>query len=454
MYLLENCDEPVAIVGAGASGLLSAIAVLGAGRSVVLVERDRDWRTGPAYATTDQVHLLNVAAGRLSATTVHPLDFVDWAAQRFAGVTPDAFLPRRMYGTYLRERLERAARNAPGHVRRVTGEAVALERGRAGDGWLVMLDDGRWIVASHVVLALGNPPCAPIPGSHGLVVDDPWMFCAWAQPEPHDAVVLVGSGLTAVDVALSLRARGHEGPIRMLSRRGMLPRAHELPCTRRAVVDAQDAPATAAGLVRWFRTQVAAARGDWRVVIDAVRPHSNEIWAALPSDERARLVRHVSRYWEVHRHRVAPQVHHVIEELLADGRLTVHRGTVTGVEPTGGRTRVVIREAGRERALRADWVVNCTGPNFDLRAHAAPIVRSLFARGLGRSGPLGSGFDVTGEGALVGCDGEVTPDVSVVGPLRRGVEWETTAIPEIREQAEALARHVRALGVRFEAVFD
>src|SRR5205823_10955447 len=144
---------------------------------------------------------------------------------------------------------------APAVLRRVTGEAVALERTPSGE-LLVRLDDGRSFVAAHVVLALGNPPGAPLASARGLVVDDPWTFCAWAQPSVNDAVVLVGSGLTAVDVVLSLRARGHEGPLRMVSRHGLLPRAHDRPCTRRALLHDVAPPARAVGLLRWFRAEV------------------------------------------------------------------------------------------------------------------------------------------------------------------------------------------------------
>jgi len=41
-------------------------------------------------------------------------------------------------------------------------------------------------------------------------------------------------------------------------------------------------------------------------------------------------------------------------------------------------------------------------------------------------------------GSIAGTDGQVW----LVGPLRRGERWETTAIPEIRAQAAALPRQL------------
>src|SRR5205085_974187 len=166
---------------------------------------------------------------------------------------------------------------------------------------------------------------------------------------------------------------------------------------------------------------------------------------SLPDPERARLLRHASRYWEVHRHRMAPDVAVQMHELVSSGRIQLCTGAVMGVEGTAhGTSHVTVRGTpGRESTMVADWVVNCSGPNFDLRRAGAPLLCSLFTSGIARPGPLGLGLDVTPEGSLVDRRGHASRSVSVVGPLRRGVDWETTAIPDIRRQVEALAPRLR-----------
>jgi uncharacterized NAD(P)/FAD-binding protein YdhS len=429
MEIIEK-DGPIVVVGAGAAGVLSAMALLRSGAGpVVLVERDERWSMGPAYATCDPHHLLNVPASKLSADADRPCDFVEWASRRVAGVTGEQFLPRGLYGEYLRDALGAAAPARSGRrLVKITDEATSLHRAgaRGKDAHMrVAFRDGRSIRASHVVLALGNPPPRPIAGDPERVINDPWRACASQVVRRDDSVSLIGTGLTAVDVALALVGRGHRGPIHMVSRHGLLPRAHEARAARPFEHVRAPHVTTARSAMAWLRSAVAEADGDWRRVFDAVRPCTNEVWSGLPECERARFLRHAARYWEVHRHRMAPEVARSVHAHLESGRIRIVRGTAAAVPD-------------------ARWVINCTGPNFDLSASAAPLVRSLFERGMARPGSLGLGFAVACDGALVDASGSASAAVSVVGPLRRGSEWETTAIPEIRNQAQLLARRIAA----------
>ena len=449
--------RPVVVVGAGASGLLTTRALLRAGHpSVVLVERDATWSAGPAYATRDAQHLLNVPAGNLSVDGDEPLDFVDWASRRMPGVTPCAFLPRAQFGAYLRESLATTARNAR-HSRlvRITAAATSVDPAPSttfdAPGPRVHLDAGRSIDAAHVVLALGNPRPRPLAGDAEHVIEDPWSPGAFDRVAPDDVVVMVGSGLTAIDVALTLVAHRQSRVLRMVSRRGLLPRAHHPQPTRppREIGRELPSPLTARSATAWLRAAIVEADGDWQAVFDAVRPRTNEIWSLLPERERIRLTRLAGRYWEVHRHRAAPEVATQATRLIASGRLHVGTGAVECVERVSrGASRVVVRDArGARSTIDAHWVVNCTGPDFDVRRSGGAILRGLLDRGRARSGPLGLGLDVAPDGALVDRAGRAAATVSVVGPLRRGSEWETTAIPEIRAQAEQVAARIAASGV-------
>jgi uncharacterized NAD(P)/FAD-binding protein YdhS len=274
-----------------------------------------------------------------------------------------------------------------------------------------------------VVLALGNPPPRPLAGDAGRVINDPWRGCTSTAIRRDDSVVLAGTGLTAVDVALSLVGRGHRAPIRMVSRHGLLPRAHEVRPARPCRPMRSPHPTTARSAIAWLRASVSDANGDWRGVFDAVRPCTNEIWRGLPEREQERFLRHAARYWEVHRHRLAPEVARSVHDLVEAGRIEIARGTARS-------------------ASAARWMINCTGPNFDLSVSESPLIRGLLEHGLARPGSLGLGFAVAGDGSLLDGSGEPSAPISVIGPLRRGSEWETTAIPEIRGQSEQLARRI------------
>ena len=311
-------SAPVAIIGAGASGLLSAISLLRSGHpAVVLIERDPSWSGGPAYATRDPQHLLNVPAAKLSVDSARPADFVEWASRRAPGITGDSFLPRAWFGAYLQDSLEVADRNArDAKLTRVTAQVISLDLHTT----TVVLNDGRSIAAADVVLALGNPPPRPLAGDGTHVVADPWPHCFADRVAADDSVVLVGSGLTALDIALTLTSRGHRGPVRLISRHGLLPRAHRSRPGIPLDIDAHRYAPTARSAVAWIRAAIANADGDWRAVFDAIRHETNKMWIRLPEEERARLLRHGGPYWEVHRHRVAPEIALRAEELFASGQ--------------------------------------------------------------------------------------------------------------------------------------
>jgi uncharacterized NAD(P)/FAD-binding protein YdhS len=464
-------ETTVVVVGAGASGTLAALHLLRRRARVVLIEERAEVGRGVAYGTKHDVHLLNVPASGMSAYPGDPHHFLSWARSRHPGAHAASFLPRRLYGQYLEwclrwEEAEAARRGRPfrGTVRApltcVTGRATAVLTGPGGP--VVQLRDGRAIRGDHVVLALGNSVGAPGRGPGPWLagpgtVPDPWSSGA-LEAVPNDGpVVLVGTGLTAVDVVLALHERGARGPIHAVSRHGLLPRpsrvgaprvtalVHRSPVTG---LGTGEPPTTARGLVGAIRAEVRAVTavgGDWRTAIDGLRPHTQRLWGSLPPEERARLGRHALRYWEVHRHRMAPEVAARIAALQSDGWLVVTPGRVGGVRPRpdGGVEVTVHVRAGDgptgEHVVDAAALVNCTGSRADLAAAGDPLLDGLFRGGQARPGPLGLGLDTNCEGRLLDAAGRPSPGLWTLGPLRRGALLETTAVPEIREQAAALA---------------
>jgi uncharacterized NAD(P)/FAD-binding protein YdhS len=184
--------------------------------------------------------------------------------------------------------------------------------------------------------------------------------------------------------------------------------------------------------------------GDWRDAVNALRPVTAELWAGLPREEQRRFLARLARYWDIHRHRLAPQVATAVEELTSSGQLALTAGRILSVTPAGDGLAVRMRErsGGRERTLRVASVVNCTGPNGDVRSGGSRLLDTLQAAGVVRPHPLALGLDTCRDGALRNGQGQTSATLFAIGPLRRGELWETTAIPEIRSQAEALARRL------------
>ncbi|TCD06664.1 FAD-dependent oxidoreductase [Erythrobacteraceae bacterium CFH 75059] len=444
----------VLIVGGGASGTLLALNLLRSGTlRVTLAERvDRQWARGIAYSAADPVHLLNVRAGGMSAFPDEPAHFARWLEARAAGAA-DSFVPRTLYGDYLADLLEGAQRAQPDRLHRLGRAITALEP--VPGGWRAHAPPCAPMVFAHAVLAPGNfAPLAPPgldPAALGadLYCGDPWSDTLAQGLAAGDTVLLLGTGLTAIDAALLLAARGFAGTVIALSRRGLMPRAHDP--AQPPVELRRDVPAgPLSRLVREVRA--AAARQGWRGAVDALRPVTQPLWAAADPAARRRFLRHLRPYWDVHRHRVAPEIARRVAEMEESGRLKVAAGRLLATEAQGRHVAVTwrARGGGEPQRLRVRRIVNCTGPQGDLRRTDDPLLTQMLAEGHIRPDPLDLGIDVTPALQVIGRSGSPVSGLHALGPVTRGTFWETVAVPDIRVQAQTLS--VRLAGAEVPAV--
>ena len=456
----EPREHTVVVVGAGFSGVMVAAHLLRARASrplrVVVVNRSGAMARGVAYGTNSPAHLLNVAAGRMSAFPADPEHFLRFVRERDPAATPGSFVCRSQYGEYLQHVLADAeAADVPNTLDRVVGEAVAVELD-AGVVW-VTTTGGR-LRADRVVLAIGHyPPATPsgLPAEFtesSRYVRDPWAPGALALVPRDRPALLVGTGLTALDVALDLHADGLPGVV-AVSRRGLLSQPHDPTVPP---PDASHVPPGVADGVRPLRAHLRAVRrcakeaagcgGNWRQVIDALRPYTPRLWRSLSLADRKRFLRHLRPYWDAHRHRVAPATASAINNLVASGWLTVRAGRITRAADAGDGVEVafVKRGGSAEETVRVGAVVNCTGPASNLAAVRDPLLAQLFAAGVARPDPLGLGIEVADDGSVVAADGTSSPLVRYVGPFLRARDGEGTAVPELRVHAARVAEAVVA----------
>ncbi len=438
--------EHVAIVGGGFSGTLQAINLLRhKGPRATLIERADEAGRGVAYGAAHSSHLLNVRGGNMSAFPDDPNHFVRWLEERGVVEAETAFVPRLTYGIYLTELLDRVRRDGADRLTMVRGAVCDVIDGPAAVD--VRLTDGRSIAADAAVLAVGNLPPHEPQGLSGarLSADryspDPWAAGVTDGLSNYDTVLVIGTGLTMVDVALMLDARGFGGKVVALSRRGLLPRRHAP--SGPAIDRIRERPRLAASdLVREVRRR-SQAKG-WRHAVDELRPFTQAIWANTPEVERARFLRHLRPWWDIHRHRLAPQVADRLAAMQADGRLEVVAGkTIAFVEHEDG-VAVTWRPRGQDAARQTivRRVVNCTGPQGDLARTDEPLLRTLVDRGAIRPDAAHLGIDVDAGAATIGIDGTVTGRLFALGPMTRGAFWEIVAVPDIRTQTWNLARRL------------
>jgi len=450
---LSNPALNVVIIGGGFSGTMLAVHLLQRAPelSIAIVDPSNLPGRGLAYGTEYKCHLMNVPAGNMSALSDDPHHFLRWAREHYEPwVQPRSFLPRAVYGSYVASLLDRARGGTHrSRFRWIQDEVLSVRRVRTQ--YAIELRDGSELLTRSVVLAIGNfPPANPnIPGITDATkryVPFAWSKQALTGIPSHGKVLLVGSGLTSLDLAIGLKARGFNGKIHILSRHGLIPQRQQL-SEAWPQFWSEASPRTTRGLLRLIRQQVriAAVAGiEWPTVIDNLRPVTSQIWRSLPVPERRRFLRHVRSYWEVHRHRVAPEIGDLIEDLIADGRIEIHGGRITQYreDDRGAEVTYHHRGSGVERSLHVDRVINCTGSESDCRRIESSLLSSLFVQGLAKPDVLALGLDVDTNGALISYSGNPSRSLFTLGPVRKGFLWETTAVPEIRKQAEALADHI------------
>lgn len=440
----------LAVIGGGFSGSILAAQLLrksAGGAAVVLIERNRSLGRGVAYGTRCTGHLLNVPASDMSAFPDDPDHFLRWARSHHS---PEAkgsdFLPRACYGDYVHDVLHREIDRFPGSFEHIEDEAVSVDP-REG-AVQVHLRSGPTRIARRAALALGNFPPSDLPlpepvRSSPRYVRDPWAPGALSQVTPSDDVVLIGTGLSSVDILIALRMSGHTGKIHFLSRHGLLPSGHRFTAPWPSLATDLSS-VTLLELMEKVRMQVIVAgmRGyDWRAVIDALRPAIQQIWRSLSARERRRFLRHLRPYWEIHRHRIAPDIAARLEAEIAVGRAQIHAGRMTACEEDAGGISLTYcdRRSGDSCGLRVHRIVNCTGPQTDCRRTRDPLLDSLLGQGKIRPDPLFLGLDTSEDGAVIDKDGVPSTLIFALGPLRKGSLWETTAVPEIRIQAARMA---------------
>ena len=451
---LPDRSRHVVIIGGGLSGAALAWHLAresGAdGPAITLVEPREAPGQGLAYGTKDPDHRLNVPDFRMTLETAWPESFSTWLANHGVpegarAANGDIYPPRALFGAYVADKL--GPDLASGRIRHLRDHGIAAAR--EGSFWRIRLASGAELRASELVLAATHPaPGIPrelalLEGSDRLLAD-PYSPDSLVGIAPDERLAIIGTGLTGADLLASLIRQGHQGPVTLISRHGRRSQPHG-PAQEALEIDfSANPPRTARALLRRIREELAreTAKGrTWHPLFDQIRAQGPVIWAALPLQERRRLVRHLRGLWDIHRFRIAPQTHQIVEDSLASGQAQLLAGRMRALRQTADGLELTLgHKNGSETLLQLDRILLATGPSHGSVTRANPLYADLARQGLLRSDPLGLGLDCTAEGLAFDATGRANPHLRIAGPLARAAVGELMGVPEVTHWAEKLAR--------------
>ena len=437
--MIDHVD--VLIVGGGFSGIALASQLVRTEKDlhVVIARSPNGPKFGVAYDTDCVQHLLNVPAKGMSAFPEIPNHFIEWAHEQGNPLEPNSFASRRFYRSYLEALLKETL--ATGQARLIEKEVTDICK--STDGWQVEFTDGSFFSSSQVVIAFGGFPPSSIPetkaiANHPSFVANPWRSIDPCRLAYARKIAIIGTGLTAIDVILSCESAGFDGSYTLFSRRGRMPAVHDLstkPLPQDAVPQPSDSIRELLKSLRKAAKESAKYDTNWRAVVDGMRPRMAVYWQTLSPESKRRFLSHLRPFWEVHRHRLAPEIHAKVQALIQASRLTVRSGKLSAIVPHGDS--LVVTHAGSlgdtSLDLSVDMLFNCTGPTSNIRSWPSLLIQRLISASIVETDPFDRGINCN-------ADGKVQPGLYVLGHLRRGMLWESTAVPELRVQAANLSK--------------
>ncbi len=444
--------KTIVIIGGGWSGTLTAIQLLENSKniSVKIVNSGQPFGLGIAFSTTDSEHLLNVPAGRMSAFPNKQNHFVDWLiANNYSDNNlQDQFVPRIIYGKYILELFNYYKSNP--QLKLIDAKATNIEKN--GINYTISLSNSSKLIADKIVLALGNfIPSSPKSNTPEFFespyyFQNPWNEDYLKNIPLNQNILLIGTGLTMVDSVLSIKKTVFTGKIFVVSPKGYTPAPHgksdNYPDFYSEIKDRS--------MLEIFSTvrkhfKIAESKNiSWRAVVDSLRPHVQKIWVELSDKGKQQFISHIRHVWGVARHRLPVVTHQEIFNLKESGQLEIIGGRLLDMQVINESTIVSVRlrKSSEIRKLTVGRVINCTGPQTNYIELKDELVVNLLIGKIIFASDLKMGIQTTLTGRVLQEGSKPSNDIFAIGSLLRGVLWETTAVPEIRIQAESIAKQI------------
>ncbi|MFC4121583.1 FAD/NAD(P)-binding protein [Nonomuraea zeae] len=485
----------IAMIGGGATAvsLLDSLLAQETGGDVapeIHIYEPAHLGHGVAFRDDLDCALINLPNGRMSIRDDQRDHFLRWLRRHEGPPRPgrpepgaDGFAPRRVFGRYLRDHLAACQESARERGWRVTVHPeTVLDVARAHDGGFLVRSDGGTRACTHVVLGVGpGGPADPyrLAGSPVFLGHPYPLKDRLAGISPGSHVLIIGTGLTAVDTVLALLAAGHRGPVTMLSRRGVLPevlapardwpltradaagieqrKARDGTLTRRAIWELLHEELAAAGFdaraeTGWYRPGRSAAdhlrhqlthpgaNAVQSLFLSIPTPLARAIRAALPEEEVAAMLNDYKPRLRSLQCPMPPATARSLLSAMDAGQLRVlagvrevrsARGSVTALAGDEVVTAQVAVDATRTTPARA-------------KGRQGRLVAALRRNGLATWNAYGGLATDPGTARLIPARGAGPLGIFAVGELTAGDIYYASSLPAVNRGADVVAAQLLA----------
>lgn len=458
--------KTIGIIGAGFTGTMTAIQLIeksSAALKIVLINERESLNKGIAYNPYSEKHILNVITGKMSAYSDKPDHFLDWIMARPDFLEKDktlianSFLPRKIYGEYLCEIWQQALKTAA--EKKITVEVIdsfVIDLDTSDTGVSLWLDNDATFSVDECIIASGsNIPRNPVIKNKTFYqsknyFQNPWKIESVKDTKKNTAVLIIGNGLTMVDTVLGLLEQGFKGEIFSISPNGfnILPHRHNgLKYTK--LTEELSEGLHLFELVKLVNKHIRMVR-EYGVsaepIIDSLRPHTQKIWRSFSEKDKELFMFRLRHLWGVARHRIPLHSYDKIQQLRFDGKLHINSGKIIDMNETekGIQIDYFDKKEHARKNIQVSRVINCTGPETDFLNLDKSFLKNCVLKGILVQDNLKLGISTNIDTfQVIDAKGELHRNLFTLGSSLKGELWESTAVNELRGQADKLAEQLK-----------
>jgi uncharacterized NAD(P)/FAD-binding protein YdhS len=442
--------KTIAIIGFGFSGtvfFLNLINSIDANQFNILIFEKKNLNSsnlnlGPAFSAFSKHYILNVAAKNMSICSNNQNgdydSFVDFLIKKhpkiYNNITENGFAPREIYGQYLLHIRNQAFKKADSKqisYKIISREVEVIKS--YNSQLLIKFLDKNFIIDKLVLATSLKQAKLPFYLKSKNFISSLWSnnyfnFHNSDLPktlqDPSAVITLIGSGLSGVDVIAGLIKKNFLGKIIVISRRGNFPKKHFIQAQKviEPLLTTEDAKAGFLKSALKIRNFLKANPAyDLRNVIDSIRPIIKDLWINFDQKNKKIFLKFIP-YWNIFRHRAPDFSIELIESLIKNERILIKKGRVENIKEINDKIFFKIKN----EEFQTNYLVNCLG--FDLNPRNYFLLNNLIQENLLKEDLV-----------MIKPSND---NIYLLGGLNIGQYFESTAVPELRKQAEELAQNI------------